>query len=557
MSTLIRALYERYNKKEEYENDSNRNYLQHNPFNAKKQMIQNLITVIIKILKPLLKVSLIGILLDLLPTILKLKKVNLNINTLINKISMNASFIQSIFSFFKQYPKRNSWITALFFSTLSVQLISPTIPKYPIEDNSKVLLNNSLKITLDNKLALSRLEFELIVKQFLANFVSVGLGIYLLRFTKFQKERFLKSKHHLATAFYFFIQAIYSLWSFQKLRTIKLLKPWNIVTPWLNFNLNLIGNFSEIVLFSFSSYVVMINWFYNPTTLPNSFVRWINSFAEIDSRLLDYLRGLEFNMIKEGQHSDILKDYCESKSINPTSGDPYYGLLSCNLLHPLTGNNCQQHIYYRFISAFIKSLITMYIPLNLFTFILNYLFKKNHNLNHKDSTNPSSSSSSSSSSIITILKQKVLYPSLQSSAFLATFIATMFGTICLARNQLKTDRYDARLGSLMSGFTSILIESPSRRLPLTLYLLPRALVSLYYNYCLKYIPAQYLDTPLLTMSLATLLTCYKLQPKSLLPPLQTILNWIFDKRSDLLDKDGSPNSTPTPETCMEMISDDL
>ncbi|KAJ3081535.1 hypothetical protein HK102_002286 [Quaeritorhiza haematococci] len=75
----------------------------------------------------------------------------------------------------------------------------------------------------------------------------------------------------------------------------------------------------------------------------------------------------------------------------------------------------------------------------------------------------------------------ILLSAARSSAFLATFIATIFYTICLVRNQTKNDKpFGPVLGSFLCGF-SLLIEKKKRRRDMGLYVLPKALESLYYR----------------------------------------------------------------------------
>ncbi|KAJ9061010.1 hypothetical protein DSO57_1024895 [Entomophthora muscae] len=263
----------------------------------------------------------------------------------------------------------------------------------------------------------------------------------------------------------------------------------------------------------------MMCWFFRPHLLPPSYEKWITRFANVDKSLIDYLRGIQKGTIVEGQHSDCLAEFCRSVGLNPHLGDPYYGVPSCRALHHLDGDSCTQAAGRRFFSTSAAAFMSLYFPLNLLT----YLIKRRKKSEQKENAPPKT--------FATELRESILIPSARSSAFLGMFVASIFGTVCLLRRKLGTDQYGVVAGSAVCGVSSILIESPSRRLNLALYVLPRALTSLHQGKFEKYIPARLLDTPMMIISLATLLTCHQIQPRSVQAPTRALLSWIFSKYS--------------------------
>lgn len=508
-----------------------------NQTSTKKLMLQNIGIGLLNRISPMVKVCLIGLILDTYPHLIASR----------NKLTVipdakNMLFVLSLFRdqlitgtilkrLVKNYPKRNSWVTALFVSCLSFQLLSPSKIEYPPRptfESEDLLYRHGVTSThLGFKLGeghkakpkivgngLTRQEVDGVVKNFLAAFVSVMLGVWMLRGHK--ASVLPRRKNVLTLALFTLFQAGHVLWKFQNFRTRALGKPWQILTPWVNFNLNLFGRIAEVGFFGWSAYRVMMCWFYKPSLLPRPFQKWLSKFVDIERPLLEYLRGLHNGTIVEGRHSDALVGFCRSLGLNPHLGDPYYGVPSCRVFHYLDGDNCVQSGVRRFLVAFIRAFISLYLPLNL----LIYIFTR------AKQTDPENQEFASS---LTKLKEKVVYPAARSSAFLGTLFTSIFATSCLLRNKLGTDRYNVVAGSAICGLTSILIELPTYRVIPTLFLLPIAVRSFYVAKFERYVPAQYLDTPILTLSLTLLMTCFQLQPHSVHPPTRALLNWIFAK----------------------------
>lgn len=119
-----------------------------------------------------------------------------------------------------------------------------------------------------------------------------------------------------------------------------------------------------------------------------------------------------------------------------------------------------------------------------------------------------------------------VFSTLRSTTFLATFCSVFMATVCSYRKIIDTDHrfYYWLCGFLCSG--SILLEKKSKRSELALYVLPRALDSLYLllldRKWVPFLPAG--DTFLFAFSMGSLMYYYKHQSSTVAP----LLKWIFD-----------------------------
>jgi hypothetical protein len=184
----------------------------------------------------------------------------------------------------------------------------------------------------------------------------------------------------------------------------------------------------------------------------------ITAMAEIEPIFVKIVRLQKdggWNINKDW--TDVAKNYCLSKGIDPNVANPIFGPVACNkVIHP--GISCTHHTFDRLISSF-KRCFLMYFPVHLLPTLLFRIQKVFDDPLHF---------------LMTTLKN-----TLQSSCFLTTFILALWMSVCFWRNTLQADRLIGPLmGSFLCGF-SIFIEKKSRRMELALYCVPRALNSIF------------------------------------------------------------------------------
>jgi hypothetical protein len=237
-----------------------------------------------------------------------------------------------------------------------------------------------------------------------------------------------------------------------------------------------------------------------PDRLPRAYNKWIKSAAAVDHRLLLALRRTRFGEIKYGQETGqayLLGGMCKDYGWPLHYGDPVQSIpFPCELVHMGTGKSCEYHAISRLTRSFLWA-FSSYFPLNLL------LTAKNPSIN--------------------ALKQ-ALKSSARSSAFLAAFIALYYYGICLHRTRLGPkilgtethirQQIDSGIciagGCVLCGW-SVLIENPSRRKELGLFVAPRALATLFpRRYLMEH---QWRERLAFAMSTAVVFTCVKERPE--------------------------------------------
>ncbi|KAE8147137.1 integral membrane protein [Aspergillus avenaceus] len=254
-------------------------------------------------------------------------------------------------------------------------------------------------------------------------------------------------------------------------------------------------------VFASSAAIVMWAWFYLPERLPRSYERWIGEAAKVDTRLIEALRRARRNIFVYGKdtgQAPLLESMCKDYGWPIEWGDPSKTIpIPCEMVHMGCGPNCERHAVSRFFRTFMYACAT-YIPLQI-AFRLR--------------------SMRSASSL-----RRSLSSALRSSAFLASFVSTFYYSVCLARTRIGPKifskeavtpmMWDSGLcvgaGCLMCGW-SILVESPSKRRELALFVAPRAVATVLPRfYARKY---QYRESIAFALSAALLLTCLQEQPQ--------------------------------------------
>jgi hypothetical protein len=230
-------------------------------------------------------------------------------------------------------------------------------------------------------------------------------------------------------------------------------------------------------------------------SLPQSYVKWINALANIDERLLLALRAIRKGAWQYQTRSEDTRHILMSNATDlgyPASwGDPSVipavggskadkvwqqlgvtgrmgrGGIPCELVHgDLMTSSCTANAGMRWVQAFTKALL-IYLPVHAIPTLL---------------INPKRVVKDPFALISAISR---------SSAFLATFIGTIFSTICLSRTvigprlfpTLSHQTIDGPFGGVTLGCImcclSLYIERGKRRGEIALYVLPRAIRTLF------------------------------------------------------------------------------
>ncbi|KAI0161339.1 integral membrane protein [Xylariaceae sp. FL1272] len=255
-----------------------------------------------------------------------------------------------------------------------------------------------------------------------------------------------------------------------------------------------ISQFADPSLFATSCAFIMWAWFYTPSALPQSYTKWINSAAAVDTRLIEALRRCrkaELVYGKETGQAPLLQSMCTDYKWPLQWGDPFTAIpFPCEMVHMGCGPSCEYHALSRFFRSFKWSMAT-YLPLNL-------LARK------KD------------------IKgfRSALLSAARSSSFLATFITLFYYGVCLARRRvgpLILGKHTAARQTIDGGVCvgcgcflcgwSILLEAASRRKDMALFVAPRALATLLpRRYCLD---KQWRETFAFAFSTAIVFTCVR------------------------------------------------
>lgn len=265
---------------------------------------------------------------------------------------------------------------------------------------------------------------------------------------------------------------------------------------------------ADTLLFTLSCAEIMYSWFFTPETLPPAYDRWITRLADMDPRIMKYLRQRRAGTVNLGEHSDTLLSYALDNHLDPALADPRNGFLDCVVNHPDCGSHCSMNSYKRLRNGFLSSLL-IYLPVHF----LPLIFWRFGALKNKPAE----------------MILKTALASARSAAFLGTYISLIWSSVCLVRNLVKDDTiYGPMLGSFMCGL-SLLIEKKSRRLELALYCFPRAMGSLALkaerNHLLPVIPG--FETFLFAVSSGAFLYFFEHEPDVMKPTFVSFLRWLL------------------------------
>ncbi|EEH23000.2 hypothetical protein PABG_05211 [Paracoccidioides brasiliensis Pb03] len=272
---------------------------------------------------------------------------------------------------------------------------------------------------------------------------------------------------------------------------------------------------TDACLFVTSSAIVMWAWFYLPERLPESYCKWIEEAAQVDSRLIDVLRSArrgEWEYGKPSQNKPPLQSMCEDYGLPREWGNPEKTIpFPCELVHMGCGPSCERHAIWRFIKAF-KFACATYLPLQL---ALRWR-------------------SRSIAVLLNAAKNAV-----RSSAFLSFFISIFYYSVCLARTRLGPRLFSRKritpmmwdsglcvaAGCVMCGW-SILVENAKKRLEVALFVAPKAAATLLpRRYAEKY---QWREQVVFSLSTAVVLACIQERPEMIRGVLGKVLGQVFN-----------------------------
>ncbi|KAI0009274.1 hypothetical protein F4779DRAFT_640602 [Xylariaceae sp. FL0662B] len=274
-----------------------------------------------------------------------------------------------------------------------------------------------------------------------------------------------------------------------------------------------ISKMTDPSIFAASCAVIMWAWFYNPSRLPRTYTKWINSAAAVDPRLIEALRRCRTGELRYGEdtgQASLLQPMCADYKWPADWGDPAKTIpFPCEMVHMGCGPSCEYHALSRFVRSFKWSMAT-YLPLNLLA--------RKKNLRGL---------------------RTALLSATRSSTFLATFIASFYYGVCLARTRVGPHvigkgcgarrAIEAGLcvgtGCFVCGW-SVLIENVARRKDMALFVAPRAAATfLPRRYALE---KQWRENFAFAVSAAVVFTCVKENPGRVRGVLGRILQSVLE-----------------------------
>ncbi|PHH53916.1 hypothetical protein CFIMG_002831RAa [Ceratocystis fimbriata CBS 114723] len=262
-----------------------------------------------------------------------------------------------------------------------------------------------------------------------------------------------------------------------------------------------ISRLADPAVFAVSSAAIMWAWVYAPDRLPSAYNRWITTAAAIDTRLIEALRRCHFGWLIYGEETGqapLLQEMCTEYKWPTEWGDPVLTVpFPCTMVHMgRGGSSCELHAIYLFAKTWSWMMVS-YAPLIL---VLRLIRPQ---ISHHTTAQAA---------------KKAMLSAGRSSAVVAAFTALYYYGVCLTRTRIgprvlgrdnqTCTRIDGGLcmatGCGLCGW-SILLESPSKRKDLALFVAPRALGTV----LPRSFPggSQWKETAVFAASTAVILTC--------------------------------------------------
>ncbi|TPX56552.1 hypothetical protein PhCBS80983_g04460 [Powellomyces hirtus] len=225
---------------------------------------------------------------------------------------------------------------------------------------------------------------------------------------------------------------------------------------------DLVLNNASAIVFITACTQIMFCWFYYPQALPRSYTNWITSMSHLHPRVKQAFALFGLGEMQYGEdtgHAHVLGEVAEELGYGFGAGDPVNGHVSCGVIHNKMG--CLHNFVQKW-RAGMRDSLKIYLLVHLLPVLL---------FNRKRLR------SSRRAKTIT----DIITGTLRSANFLATFVTFVWIPLCTVRNLTKRDgMLGPFLGSLLSGF-SIFLERPSRRREMAVYVVPKALDSLWWR----------------------------------------------------------------------------
>ncbi|KAF9204153.1 hypothetical protein BGZ49_005626 [Haplosporangium sp. Z 27] len=298
-----------------------------------------------------------------------------------------------------------------------------------------------------------------------------------------------------------------------------------------------LGSHGSLAVFVMACTEIMFSWLYEPHRLPGPYAFWITKMARMDKRLLAALQSVRLGSIKYGQPNTpelrgMLISLCQDLKLDPKMGDiDVLNKIPCLVVHQGVSHSCEVHAGYRWIQGFFVS-SGIYLPVHLLPALIKpKVFLK------KLKEDPVGTISST------------LWSAARSSAFLATYIALIWYGICFWRSKMMPfaefirgrrisgnvidNIYGSLLGSFLCGF-SVQIEKPHRRAEMALYVLPRAMYSMWSRVMAGRLSRKVEiagETLMFATSMSVLLTAMMWDRNMVRPSMRGILGWLLEVSS--------------------------
>ncbi|KAF9585322.1 hypothetical protein BGW38_002907 [Lunasporangiospora selenospora] len=295
-----------------------------------------------------------------------------------------------------------------------------------------------------------------------------------------------------------------------------------------------LGSYGAVAVFVLACTEIMFSFLYAPERLPGPYAFWITKMARMDKRLLETLRSvragkIEFQSTNPPEVANLLTGLCHDLKLDPKMGDfELRRRIPCELVHQGISKSCETHAAYRLIQGFLVS-TGIYLPVHLLPALLSPKAFADKLQQYPLQTVTST-----------------LLATARSSAFLGTYIALIWYGICSWRSKFvplfmkATGRqytsstidyiYGPLLGSFLCGF-SVLIEKPHRRAEMALYVLPRAMYSMWSRVMSGRISrrAEMAGEALMyALSMSVLLTGIMWRREMVRPSMQGLLGWMLE-----------------------------
>ncbi|KAJ3147154.1 hypothetical protein HDU89_005751 [Geranomyces variabilis] len=293
---------------------------------------------------------------------------------------------------------------------------------------------------------------------------------------------------------------------------------------------------SESLLFALGSAQIMYAYVQHPTTIPHSFYKFIVKSGPIPESILRLVR-----MVTRNQPFDpaaaveaVTKAHGTAHAIATAAALGTHPVITpCEVLHPWT-QNCHRQTAWAFAKTF-RIIIPVYAALNLVPMML---LKMKSFIRRPIP-----------------LTKHALFNAGRSSVFLATFVSSYMFFACRYRDLVKANiiprdsRYAYWFFGLLAG-GSIFIEQRSRRSDLAIYVLPRAIESLYTVMRHRKLAPRikYFEILMFSVGTGCIISFFQTEPSAVSGVLQRIIRRfeiaIEDKKVDDESDDESEAAPP-------------